>query len=85
MIRLGKTYGNMMVDLMMTSKKLEERAKKTVMMVTGISYEAAAEVLAKTNGHVKPALVMTLSNVSLEQANEKLKKANGFVRKALEL
>jgi len=85
MIRLGKTYGNMMVDLMMTSKKLEERAKKTVMMVTGISYEEAAKVLAKTKGHVKPALVMTLSNVSLEQATENLKKANGFVRKALEL
>lgn len=85
MIRLGKTFGNMMVDLMMTSKKLEERAKKTVMMVTGLSYNESAKILKKANGHVKTALVMSLSDVSSEEARSRLAKADGFVRKALEL
>lgn len=84
MIRLGKTYGNMMVDLMMTSKKLEERSKRTVMMITGLSYEDSAEILKEANGHVKTAIVMSLSNVSADVAKQKLKAADGFVRKALE-
>lgn len=85
MIRLGKTYGNMMVDLMMTSKKLEERSKRTVMMVTGLDYEASEKILLAAHGHVKTALVMALAGVSFSAAKEKLKKADGFVRTALEI
>ncbi len=85
MIRLGKTYGNMMVDLMMTSKKLEERSKRTVMLVAGLDYEASAELLHAANGHVKTALVMTLAGVNMQEAQKRLKLADGFVRKALEL
>ena len=83
MIRLGKTYGNMMVDLKMTSKKLEERAKKTVMMVTGLSYNESAQILVEADGHVKAALVMALAGVSLNEAKERLRKADGFIRTAL--
>lgn len=83
MIRLGKVYGNMMVDLRMTSKKLEERSKRVVMMVTNLSYEEAGAVLAQAGGHVKTALVMALANVSAEEARKRLEKANGFIRGAI--
>jgi N-acetylmuramic acid 6-phosphate etherase len=84
MIRMGKTYGNMMVDLMMNSKKLEERAKRTVSVVTGLSYEESEELLQKAKGHVKTALVMHLAGVSYDIARKKLQEADGFVRKAIE-
>ncbi|MDZ7266224.1 MAG: N-acetylmuramic acid 6-phosphate etherase [candidate division KSB1 bacterium] len=83
MIRLGKVYGNMMVDLRMTSKKLEERSKRVVMMVTGVSYEKAAAVLDKAGGHVKTALVMLLANVPAQEAHARLERANGFIRAAI--
>lgn len=83
MIRLGKVYGNMMVDLMMTSRKLEERSKRTVMMVTGVDYETAASVLKKAGGHVKTALVMILANVDAEEARRRLAESDGFVRQAI--
>ncbi len=84
MIRLGKVYGNMMVDLQMTSKKLEERSKRTVMIVTGIDYETAEKVLIDAHGHVKTALVMILKGVDREEAQKRLKFTNGFVRGAIE-
>jgi len=84
MIRLGKVYENMMVDLQMTAEKLVERSRRTVMMVTGLSYEKAQEVLKAAGGHVKTALVMTLANTSAENAGQRLMAANGFVRGALE-
>jgi len=83
MVRLGKLYENMMVDLQMNSQKLEERAKRVVMTVTGLDYEEAAEYLEKAGGHVKTALVMILADVDTDVARNRLKKANGFVREAL--
>ena len=83
MIRLGKVYENMMVDLQMTSKKLEERSKRTVMHVTGLSYEEASRVLEQASGHVKTALVMILANVNADDARQRLARADGFVRQAL--
>jgi len=84
MIRLGKVYNNMMVDLQMTSKKLEERSKRTVIMVTGVDYETAEKVLNEAEGHVKTALVMILKGVDAKEAQRRLKLADGFVRKAIE-
>jgi len=84
MIKLGKVYGNMMVDLQMTSKKLEERSKRTVMMVTGVGYDEAKHYLEQAGGHVKTALVMILGGVSAAAAQKQLQRADGFVRKALE-
>jgi len=85
MIRLGKVYNNMMVDLLMTSRKLEERSKRTVVMVTGVDYETAEKVLRRAGGHVKTALVMIMKNIELDEAQKRLKAADGFVRGALEL
>jgi len=83
MIRMGKVYGNMMIDLMMTSRKLEERSKRVVMMITGVSYEEAAKVLKDARGHVKTALVMILAKIDADQARKRLEESNGFVRKAI--
>jgi N-acetylmuramic acid 6-phosphate etherase len=83
MIRLGKVYENMMVDLQMNSRKLEERAKRTVMTVAGIGYEEADRALRDAGGHVKTALVMLLANVNAGEARRRLEKTNGFVREAL--
>ncbi len=85
MIRLGKVYENMMIDLQMTNKKLLERSKRIVMTITGVSYEEAEEYLAKADGHVKTALVMILAKVDVNEAKSRLKKADGFVRKAIAL
>ena len=84
MIRLGKVYENMMIDLQMSNAKLVERSKRIVMTVTGLDYEAATEVLEAAGGHVKTALVMTLADVSADEAAHRLEQANGFVRPAIE-
>jgi N-acetylmuramic acid 6-phosphate etherase len=85
MVRLGKVYENMMIDLQMTNKKLVERAKKIVMTITGVSYDEAADYLEKADGHVKTALVMIKTKCTKAEAAEKLEKADGFVRKAVKL
>ncbi|MDP1675568.1 MAG: N-acetylmuramic acid 6-phosphate etherase [Bacteroidota bacterium] len=84
MIRLGKIYENMMIDLQMTNKKLVERSKKIVMTITGLEYEKAEQYLTEAKGHVKTALVMIKANVNYEEATKRLMKANGFVRAAIE-
>ena len=85
MVRLGKTYENMMIDLQMTNKKLVERSKRIVMMITGVDYDEATKYLEEANYHVKTALVMILAEVNLEEAKQRLEKADGFVRKAIKL
>lgn len=85
MIKLGKVYGNLMVDLHASNLKLIERAKQIVMDVTGVTYEQAEAVLNQTNQKVKPAIVMILAGVPLEKANEVIDQSNGFTRKAIEL
>lgn len=82
MIRLGKVYENMMVDLQLTNQKLVERSKRIIMMATGVEYEAAAEYLKNAGGHVKTALVMISLGVSAEEARRRLEEAGGFVRLA---
>jgi N-acetylmuramic acid 6-phosphate etherase len=84
MIRLGKVYENMMIDLQMNSQKLVERARKIIMTVTGRSYEDAKTLLEAANHHVKTALVMDRAGVSLEEAVARIEAAGGFVRPAIE-
>jgi N-acetylmuramic acid 6-phosphate etherase len=84
MVRLGKVYENMMVDLQRTSDKLVERGIRTVMMVTGVDYEAADAVLDRCDGHVKTAIVMILADVGVEEARRRLDATDGFVRPAIE-
>jgi N-acetylmuramic acid 6-phosphate etherase len=84
MVRLGKVYENMMVDLQRTSEKLVERAQRTVMMVTGVEYDTARSLLDRADGHVKTAVVMELADVDAEEARRRLDAADGFVRAAIE-
>jgi N-acetylmuramic acid 6-phosphate etherase len=83
MIRMGKVYENMMIDLQMTNKKLVERSKRIVMTITGLSYEEAGKYLNEAGGHVKTALVMIKAGVSADEARKRLEKADGFVRQAI--
>lgn len=84
MIRLGKVYENMMIDLQMTNEKLKERSKRIVMTITGVGYDEAARVLAAADGHVKTALVMVIAGVDEQEARRRLAAADGFVRAAIE-
>ena len=84
MVKLGKVYENMMIDLQLKSRKLEERAKRVVMTITGISYEEAERVLTEAGGHVKKAIVMVRAGVSAAEADERLKRSGGLVRSAIE-
>ncbi len=84
MIRLGKTYGNLMVDVRGTNSKLIDRARRIVQRVAGVSEEVAAVTLAAANNEVKVALVMLLANVTAADARDRLAHAAGRVRKAIE-
>ncbi|CAN5217930.1 N-acetylmuramic acid 6-phosphate etherase [soil metagenome] len=83
MIRLGKVYENVMVDLQLTNKKLEERAKRIVMLLTDCTYEKAEKVLKDADGHVKTAMVMVLTNSTKEEARRRLSENDGFVRTSI--
>lgn len=84
MVKLGKTYGNVMVDLQLTNQKLQERAKRIITTISGVSYEQAEQLLSAANGHVKTALVMAAHQCSREEALGRLHRANGIVRIAME-
>jgi N-acetylmuramic acid 6-phosphate etherase len=83
MIRLGKTYGNLMVDVQLTNAKLRRRAVAIVETVTGLATEDAAARLAAA-GDTKTALVAALAGVPPAVARERLRAAGGVVRRALE-
>ncbi len=85
MVSLGKTLGNVMVDLKPTNAKLIERSKKTVMELTGISYYEAQSLLESAQYHVKSALVMHFTNCELDEARVAIEKANGKTREAIKL
>jgi N-acetylmuramic acid 6-phosphate etherase len=82
MIRQGKVYENVMVDLMQTNKKLNERAKRIIIMFSQATYEEATEKLQLADGHVKTALLMQLADISVDDAKSLLAEHNGFIRKA---
>lgn len=81
MIRMGKTYENLMVDLMQTNEKLIVRSQNIVMTVTQCNRKNATEALINAKGSVKLAIVMILFSCSLEDAKTKLEKADGHIRK----
>ena len=84
MIKLGKVYGNLMVDLHASNMKLVERARNMVMKITGASYGEAEQTLNAADQKVKPAILMIMGGVPLETANQLLEESNGFVRDAIE-
>jgi N-acetylmuramic acid 6-phosphate etherase len=83
MVKLGKVYENMMVDLQLTNNKLVERSKRILMMATGVEYEVAANYLERAGGHVKSAIVMIKTGVDLAEARVRIAAADGFVRRAV--
>jgi len=83
MIKRGKVYQNLMVDLQARSEKLVERSKRIIMMATGVDYKKAERYLDGADGKVKIALVMILANVDKRSAEKRLKRAGGFVAKAI--
>lgn len=85
MIRSGKVYSNLMVDLQASNEKLKVRALRIIHLATGCSRAQAEEAFRATGGRVKPAIVMLLAGCSAEEANRLLEQAGGFVRRALEL
>ncbi len=80
MIRLGKVYGNLMVDLVALSAKLHDRGERIVMEVCGVSREEARRAIAGAKGSVKLAIVMARRKVDADEARRLLESANGFVR-----
>jgi N-acetylmuramic acid 6-phosphate etherase len=83
MIKLGKVYGNLMVDLRATNEKLRDRSQRIVMELTGLSQPAAKKLLDKAAGRVKPALVMHFRRVNLKQAQEILEENNQLLRPSI--
>ncbi|HCN04011.1 MAG TPA: N-acetylmuramic acid 6-phosphate etherase [Bacteroidetes bacterium] len=84
MVRLGKTFGNVMVDLQQTNEKLRVRSVRIVERLTGLASDEAQRVLTEAGGSVKTALCMILSNVGRADAEERLRNADGFLRRAIE-
>ena len=83
MIKVGKTYGNLMVDVQTGSEKLKDRARRIVVLVTGIDYETADALLKRAKWNVKAAIIMQRANLTLPQALRRLKKAHDSVREAI--
>lgn len=84
MIKLGKVYGNLMVDVRATNEKLVERAKKIVQEATGVDRQIAEDKLKETNNDVKLAIFMILSGLNINEAEEKLTKNKGYIAKAID-
>lgn len=83
MVQLGKTYGNLMVDVQPKSAKLRDRAKRIVMHISGVSEDKASDLLEQTDWDVKASIVMEKKGLSLEESRELLEKHNGFLHEAL--
>jgi N-acetylmuramic acid 6-phosphate etherase len=81
MIRLGKTYGNLMVDLKATNNKLVDRSQRIVMEVCGVSREDAKELLVRADRSVKTAIVMQKKGISRDDAERLLAENGGVIRR----
>ena len=83
MVRLGKVYGNLMVDVQPTNEKLVDRAVRIVAEATGCPEDEARSALEESGRHAKTAIVMILGGVGAPEARERLARADGFVRQAI--
>lgn len=84
MVRLGKVWGNLMVDLQVTCAKLEDRGERILESMLGIERAAAASLLERAGGHVKTALVMGRLDVDAEEARRRLEDASGVIARVVE-
>ena len=83
MVRIGKTYGNLMVDLQLGSDKARDRAKRIIAIVTGLDYESADDLLKRANWNLKAAIVMQITGLTHARAVTRLRKAHDVVRDAI--
>ena len=83
MVRIGKTYGNLMVDVQVGSEKLHDRACRIITIVTGLEYDAADDLLHRANGNVKAAIVMQKTGLTFPRAVARLRKSHDVVRDAI--
>lgn len=79
MIRIGKTYGNLMVDLQATNRKLADRSERILMVVCGVTRETARALLDAANGSVKTAIVMQKLGIARDEAEHRLHAAGGVI------
>lgn len=84
MIKVGKAYENLMIDVHVSNEKLKERAIGIICKITGVSYEQASQRLEEANNEVKTAVVMIKTNENYDTAKMLLNNAGGYVRKAIE-
>ncbi len=84
MIRLGKTYGNLMVDLRASNAKLKQRAERIVALACDLDPTTAAQVLQTCNGEVKTAILVALMGCSVQEARRQLQQAQGSIRQVLD-
>ena len=84
MVRCGKAFQNLMVDVVPTNEKLRVRAENIVMEATGVTRERAKEALLQSGDKVKTAILMILAGCGREEAEQKLEKTNGHIREAME-
>jgi N-acetylmuramic acid 6-phosphate etherase len=84
MVLLGKTFGNLMVDVKPSNAKLRRRALAIVQRATGLGETEVVELLQKCNDETKTAIVCARAGVSPEEARQRLTKTNGFIRRAIE-
>lgn len=84
MVRLGKVWGNLMVDLQVTCAKLEDRGERILESMLGIERAAAVSLLERAGGHVKTALVMGRLDVDAEEARRRLEDASGVIARVVE-
>src|SRR5438034_3065373 len=83
MIRIGKTYGNLMVDVQMRSEKLRDRARRIITIVTDLDYDDADKLLRRAHWNVKAAIVMQKAGLTYPQSLARLRRAHDFVRDAI--
>ncbi len=83
MVRVGKTYGNLMVDLQATNDKLRDRSERLMMITCGLTREAARHALAAAEGRVKVAITMQKLGLSLDEARARLDEAGGVIRRVV--
>jgi N-acetylmuramic acid 6-phosphate etherase len=83
MVRIGKTYGNLMVDVQATSEKLKDRSRRIVGIVTGLDYDAAGELLKRARWNVKIAIVMQKTGLSQAKAGARLRQHDNSMRQAI--
>lgn len=83
MVRLGKVYGNLMVDLQVTCEKLRDRGERILESMLGVDRPAAADLLERAGGHVKTALVMGRLDLGADEARRRLDEASGVIARVV--